>query len=264
MKKRLIPCIFLKNGLIVRSQQFKTHQMMGNALDELERFSDWAVDEIVYIDISAEAKYDLRRDDHKTKDTIKNKYELVRQVAKHCFVPLGFGGGVRSIDDIRQILNNGADKVVLDTVLFTDKNILQESIKIFGSQAIVACVDYRADGFVYHSAAQIKSDYKVIDWCKYLDKNGIGEIVLNSVGRDGTGEGFDLKTIKAVVKNTSVPIVALGGAGDYYDFVECFEKANPSAVAAGNIFHFKELSYYWAKKTLSDAGIDVRREWEAN
>lgn len=262
MKKRLIPCIFLKNGLIIRSEQFKIHQLIGNPLDELERFSDWAVDEIMYIDISRDSTYDLRRDDHKTKDTIKNKFDLVKEVAKHCFVPLGFGGGIRTIDEIRQILNNGADKVVLNTVLFTGKDILKDSIKIFGSQAIVACVDYKG-AFVYHSAGKVKSNYKVVDWCKYLDKNGIGEIVLNSIDRDGMGTGYDIKTIAEVVKQTKVPVVALGGVGDYYDFVECFEQAKPSACAAGNIFHFKEHSYYHAKKTLADAGIDVRHEWES-
>ncbi len=262
MKKRLIPCIFLKNGLIIRSEQFKTHQIIGNPLDELSRYSDWAVDEIVYIDISAEQEYDMRRDDHKVKDDIKNKFDLVKKVAQHCFVPLGFGGGIRTIDEIRQILNNGADKVVLNTVLFEDETILPESIKIFGSQAIVACVDYRGDK-VYHSSGKIDSGKKVIDWCKYLDKNGIGEIILNSIDRDGMANGYDIDMIKEVVSETSVPVVALGGVGDYFDFEECFKEANPSACAAGNIFHFKEHSYYYAKKTLSEAGIDVRREWEA-
>lgn len=262
MRKRLIPCIFLKNGLTIRSESFKIHQIIGNALEELSRYNDWAVDEIIYIDISKEEKYDLRRDDMKVKDEFKTKYDLVKSISNVCFVPLGFGGGIRTIEDIRNILNCGADKVVLNTVLFIKDGFLQEAAEIFGNQALVACVDYRNDGFVYHSHAQINSGIKVLDWCKQLESQGIGEIVLNSVDRDGTASGFDIKTIKEVTENTIVPIVALGGAGDYFDFVECFEEANPSAVAAGNIFHFKEHSYWHAKQNCERAGIDVRKECE--
>lgn len=260
MRKRLIPCIFLKNGLIIRSEQFKTHQLIGNALEEVARYNDWAVDEIVYIDISTEEKYDLRRDDHKIKDDFKTKYDLVREISKVCFVPLGFGGGIRTIEDIRNILNNGADKVVLNTILFIDDNFVTNAAEIFGNQALVACVDYRNDGFVYHTHGTINSQIKVLDWCKHLEDKRIGEIVLNNIDRDGMADGYDNQTIKEVVDNTNVPIVALAGAGDYFDFVDCFEEANPAAVAAGNIFHFKELSYYYGKKSLLDANIDIRKE----
>lgn len=260
MRKRLIPCIFLKNGLIIRSEKFKTHQIIGNALEEVSRYNDWAVDEIIYIDISTEEKYDLRRDDLKVKDDFKTKYDLVKEISKVCFVPLGFGGGIRTIEDIRNVLNNGADKVILNTILFTNDKFLPEAAGIFGNQALVACVDYREDGFVYYTSGTINSQINVLDWCQALESKGIGEIVLNNIDRDGTAEGYDTKTIKEVVDNTNVPIVALAGAGDYFDFVDCFEEANPSAVAAGNIFHFKELSYHYGKKALLDANIDVRKE----
>lgn len=260
MRKRLIPCIFLKNGLIIRSEGFKIHQLMGNALLELSRFNDWAVDEIIYIDISTEEKYDLRRDDLKVKDAFKSKYDLVREISKVCFVPLGFGGGIRTIEDIRNILKNGADKVVLNTILFKEPAFLPKVAEIFGSQALVACVDYRDDGFVYHTHGTINSETKILDWCKALEEQGIGEIILNNIDRDGMANGYDNKIIKEVVNNTSVPIVALAGAGDYFDFVDCFEEANPSAVAAGNIFHFKEHSYYYGKQALLKARIDVRKE----
>lgn len=263
MRKRLIPCIFLKNGLIIRSEKFDVHQIIGNALSELARFSDWAVDEIVYIDISKDPNYNMRRDDHKVKDIIKNKYELVKEIAKCCFVPLCFGGGIRSIEDIRSILNNGADKVILNTVLFKNRKLLPEAVRIFGSQALVACVDY-IDNFTYYSYGKINSQIPIMDWCKYLEGTGIGEIILNCINRDGMGCGYDIKTIVDVVRRLDIPVIALGGSGDYYDFVECFQEANPSAVAAGNIFHFKEHSYYYAKQTLAGAGIDIRKEWESN
>lgn len=261
MRKRLIPCIFLKNGLIIRSEQFKTHQLIGNALEEVARYNDWAVDEIIYIDISTEEKYDLRRDDHKIKDDFKTKYDLVKEISKVCFVPLGFGGGIRTLEDIKMILGNGADKVVLNTILFLDDKFLPKAASVFGNQALVACVDYREDGFVYHSHGTVNTQIKILDWCKKLENQGIGEIVLNNIDLDGMASGYDNKTIKEIVDNTTVPIVALAGAGDYFDFVDCFEEANPSAVAAGNIFHFKELSYFYGKKALLEANIDIRKEW---
>lgn len=262
MRKRLIPCIFLKNGLTIRSEKFEVHQIIGNAVSEVARYNDWAVDEIIYIDISKDESYDLRRDDLKVKDGFKTKYDLVKEVSKVCFVPLGFGGGIRTIEDIQNILNNGADKVVLNTILFLDERFLPEAAKIFGNQALVACVDYRDDGFVYHTHGTVNSEVKVLDWCKKLEKNGIGEIILNNIDRDGMANGFDTKTIKEVVYNTNIPIVALAGAGDYFDFVDCFEEANPSAVAAGNIFHFKEHSYWHAKQLCLQETIDLRIEWK--
>ncbi len=263
MRKRLIPCIFLKNGLIIRSEGFKIHQMIGNPITELARYNEWAVDEIIYIDISKEQNYDFGRDDHKYRDeNIVDRYSLVKEIAKSCFVPLSFGGGIRTIEDIRNILANGADKVVLNTALFLDDNFLQEAAQIFGSQALIACVDYIGDD-VYFESATKKSPYKVLDWCKKLEKLGIGEIVLNSVERDGKACGYDIKTVENVVKNINLPVIALGGVGDYYDFVEIFQAANPSAAAAGNIFHFKELSYYHAKQDLLRNNIDIRQEFRA-
>lgn len=259
MKKRLIPCIFLKEGLIVRSEDFQTHQIIGNAVSQVRRFSDWAADEIVYIDISKNQIYDNRRDDHMVK-TASNKFDLLEEISKNIFVPFAFGGGVRTISDIENILQRGADKVVLNTVLHDDKELLKRAVNIFGSQALVACVDYK-DGYVYFEHGMKKSQHEVKEWCAYLDKSGIGEIILHDIGRDGKGVGYDLKTIKDVVETVTVPVVALGGAGDYYDFSECFLEANPSAVAAGNIFHFKEHSYYHAKKELEFSGIKIRKEY---
>lgn len=258
MRKRVIPCIFLKNGLIIRSENFKTHQLIGNPITELARYNEWAVDEIIYIDISKEQNYDFGRDDHKYQDSgIKNRLDLVKIISKSCFVPLAFGGGIRTIEDIKQILNNGADKVILNTILFEDENFLAKAAAIFGRQALVACVDYIGDEVFYYHATK-KSSYKLLDWCKNLERQGIGEIVLNSIKRDGAACGYDIDTIKNIVHNSNVPVIALGGAGDYYDFVECFKEANPSAVAAGNIFHFKELSYYHCKKALIRANVNIR------
>ena len=259
MRKRLITCIFLKNGIIVRSESFKKHQVIGNPINQVKRFSDWAVDEIIYIDISKTGNYDGRRDDHIVK-TPSNKFDLLSEISKSIFTPFSFGGGVRTIEDIKNILQKGADKVVLNTGLYLDSTLLLKAVNIFGSQALVACVDYKND-YVYFNHGEVKSEYTVKDWCNVLEQDGIGEIILNDITRDGKGCGYDIDTIKKIVAQVSVPVIALGGAGDDYDFNECFMVANPSAVAAGNIFHFKEHSYYHVKKSLEQDGIDIRNEF---
>lgn len=245
--------------MIVRSEGFSKHQIIGNPVNQVSRFSDWAVDEIVYIDISRSDKYDNRRSDHKVKIP-NDKFALIREVSKHIFVPLTFGGGVRNIQDIAKLLQNGADKVLLNTGIYIDRNFLPSAVKIFGSQALVACVDYK-DDFVYFEHGDKKSKYTVLQWCEILQNQGIGEIILNDISRDGKGSGYDIDTINMIVRKVTVPVVALGGAGDYFDFGECFDEANPSAVAAGNIFHFKEHSYFYIKKELEKSGVDIRVEY---
>ncbi|MEA3285904.1 MAG: HisA/HisF-related TIM barrel protein [Candidatus Marinimicrobia bacterium] len=259
MRKRIIPCIFLKEGMIIRSEAFTIHQIIGNPINEVKRFSDWAVDEIIYIDISKDHQYQSRRSDHKVKIE-NNKIELLREVSRNIFVPLSFGGGVRTIEDIGEILQNGADKVILNTVLYQDDHILPLAVEIYGSQALVACVDYQ-DDYTYYEHGRTRSQYRVTEWCQHLEQAGIGEILLNDISRDGTGSGYDIKTIVEIVNLVQVPVIALGGAGDYYDFNECLREANPSAVAAGNIFHFKEHSYYHVKKTLEQENFDIRKEY---
>ena len=259
MRKRLIPCLFLKEGLIIRSEDFKKHQIIGNPINQLKRFSDWAVDEIIYIDISKSSTYDNRRCDHQVKIP-DNKLDLLEQISKNLFVPFSFGGGIRTINDIENILQRGADKVVLNSGLYLDKTLLPQAVKTFGSQALIACVDYM-DNYVYFNHGELKSEYLILEWCSLLEKEGIGEILLNDISRDGKGSGYDIEIIKEMVQSIEIPIIALGGAGDYYDFNECFEEANPAAIAAGNIFHFKEHSYYHAKKSLEQDNIDIRKEW---
>ena len=259
MKKRLITSVFLKDGMIIRSEDFKVHQIIGNPISQVKRFSDWAVDEIVYIDISKSSNYDNRRDDHMVKIS-NNKFDLLSEISKSIFVPFSFGGGIRDLDDISNVLQRGADKVILNTGLYLDKTLLRRAAEIFGSQALVACIDYK-DNSVYFHHGEYKSEYTVSQWCAKLNNDGIGEILLHDISRDGKGCGFDIDTIKIIVKEVEVPVIALGGAGDYFDFNECFEESNPDAVAAGNIFHFKEHSYYHAKKSLEQDNINIRKEW---
>jgi imidazole glycerol-phosphate synthase subunit HisF len=245
--------------MIVRSESFKTHQIIGNPINQVKRFSDWAVDEIIYIDISRSNHYDNRRDDHMIKIP-NNKFDLLKEISRHVFVPFSFGGGIRTIEDIHNVLQSGADKVILNSGLFLDQTLLKQAVGIFGSQALTACIDYK-DDMVYFNHGEQKSEYTVSQWCDRLQEDGIGEILLHNISRDGKGIGYDLETISKIVQQVNVPVVALGGAGDYYDFYECFKEANPSAVGAGNIFHFKEHSYFHAKKTLEQNYINIRKEY---
>jgi cyclase len=260
LKTRLIPALFLKNGLIVRSERFSYHQFLGNVVEETRRYSEWNVDELIYIDISREDYYDLRRDDLKVKSK-DNIHDLIEQISKVSFMPLTFGGRIRTIDDIKSRLKKGADKICINTQAFLRPDFIQESAEIFGSQCIVVSIDYRifnAEPIVFIKNGQMATEVDLIDWAVEVERRGAGEIFLNSIDRDGTAEGYDLDTIGAVADAVSIPVVACGGAGDFFDFVELAAQTDVSAIAAGNIFHFTERSYPRAKAYLKKNGINVR------
>jgi imidazole glycerol-phosphate synthase subunit HisF len=261
LKKRLIPCLFLKNGHLVRSNKFDFHQLLGDPIHQVDRINSWCSDELIYVDISNEEVYDLRRDDKKIERT-NNIYDIISYVSKNCFVPLTFGGNIRSIDEIRKRLSLGADKVIIDTQALEIPEFITEAAEKFGSQCIVVAIDVKLedDGTyqVYSNHGKKATGRDPIEWAKEVEKRGAGEIFLNSIDRDGTGKGYDIEIIKLVVDNVKIPVIACGGVGKYEHFVEGITKCNVSAVAAGNIFNFFENAVVRAKKTLLEAGIDVR------
>jgi len=260
LKRRLLPVLFLKNGLIVRSEGFSYHQNLGNPLSEVARYSEWDVDELIYIDISTEKFYDLRRDDLKVTGK-SNLLDIIRDVSKVCFMPLTFGGGVRTLDDIRNRLLMGADKITINTIAIEEPDFITKSSKIFGSQCIVVSVDYkRVDGSpkVFKGGRE-PTNLDVVEWAKIAEDKGAGEIFLNSIDNDGAAEGYDIETIRKVNESLGIPVIACGGAGTFSDFVECAQKTNVSAIAAGNIFHFTELAYPKAKEALLKQGINIRK-----
>ncbi len=264
LKRRLIPLLFFKNGLIVRSEQFSYHQNLGNVVDEAQRYSDWHVDELVYIDITREGEYDLRRDDLKVKSSATVS-ALLRQISEVCYMPLTFGGGIRSVEDIRIRISNGADKVTLNTVFLTNPEVASEGARLFGSQCIVASIDYRmreGGSVVYVENGAKSTGASVMEWIRRVEDYGAGEILLNAIDRDGMANGYDLDTIRAAVASTTLPVIAAGGAGVFDDFVEVALETNVSAIAAGNIFHFTENSYPRAKRHLLKSKVDVRPQYE--
>jgi cyclase len=250
LKTRLIPVLYIKNGLIVRSEDFSYHQNIGNVVDEAKRYNDWNIDELVYIDISRDKHYDLGRDDLSVK-SYKSIEEIIIEIAKVCFMPLTFGGGIRTIEDVDFRIRNGADKIVLNTGAFLEPNLVTQTAEKYGSQAVVLSVDYKiekGDPIVYTNFGQHNTKLTVYDWVKKCEKLGAGEVFLNSIDRDGRANGYDIDTINKVAKITKLPLVVCGGAGSLLDFVEVARKTKVSAIAAGNIFHFTELSYPRAKK----------------
>jgi len=261
LKKRLIPCLFLKNGHLIRSEKFSYHQLLGNPIQQVERINSWSADELIYIDISDEEYYDLRRDDQKVK-AMNNIYEIIESVSKTCFVPLTFGGNIKNIEDIKKRLEKGADKVVINTAAFQNPEFITKASKVFGRQCIVAGIDVKINNKkeyeVYISHGKEPTGVSPTVWAKEVEKRGAGEIFLNSIDKDGTGEGYDTNLIKMIVDSVSIPVIACGGVGMFEHFVDGFKESGVSAVSAGNIFNFSENSVIQAKKTLLNAGIDIR------
>jgi cyclase len=260
LKTRLIPCLLLMNGLLVRSEEFRTHQVIGNPIHQVDRFSAWAVDELIYIDITRAGAPDLRRDDHKIKNS-GDVLEIVEAISRSCFVPLTFGGGIRTLEDIRARIARGADKVTINTQAVADPGFITAAAGVFGSQAIVVSIDARAraDGGweVMTGWGAEATGLDVVEWALEAERRGAGEIFLNSVDRDGMAGGYDLPLIEAVSAVTTIPVIACGGVGRFKHLVDGV-RAGASAVSAANIFHFTEHSTQRAKKALADAGVPVR------
>jgi cyclase len=260
VKIRIIPTLVLQGGLLVRSERFELHQVIGNPVNEAARYSDWNVDEILYLDIGRGEGYDLRRDDHKVRG-LESVLDILTAVSRRCFVPLTFGGRIRTLDDAAQRIANGADKVSLCTAVVDDPALLGAIAGVFGAQAVVACVDARAEGDGW--STWVDGGRRRVDGvgpaelARRAVAAGAGEVLVQSIDRDGTAAGFDLRLIETVAAAVDVPVIALGGCGTYEHLVEA-AGAGASAVAAANLFHFKELSDRHARRTLAAAGVDVR------
>lgn len=261
LKKRLIPCLFLKNGFLVRSEGFSQHQLLGNAIHQVERFNAWEVDELIYIDISEDEHYDLRRDDMKVKsegDILK----ILEAVSKTCFMPLTFGGKIRTLQDVHDRISRGADKVTINTQAILNPGFITEGARSFGSQAIVVSIDVqqKADGAyeVFYNHGRTPTGMSPVEWAKKAEQYGAGEIFLNSIDRDGKAIGYDTALIRQVAEAVSIPVIACGGVGQFKHFAQGIQDGMADAVAAGNIFHFTELSGKRARKELIKAGVHVR------
>jgi cyclase len=262
-KKRLIPVLMLKDGWIIQSKEFHRFQNLGNPITSVKRVSEWGADELIYLDISREGSvYDLRREDIKHPNR-ENIVDIINDLSKVCFVPITIGGGIKDIEDIRVRLAAGADKIAINTMAVLNTNLISEASKVFGSQCIVVSVDYKKNEKgqekVYIRFGTEETKFSPLEWCKIAEGKGAGEILLNSIERDGMSVGYDLQLLNEISKELKIPVIGLGGAGMWEDLSEVMEETNIDAVAAANIFHYSDQSVFIAKKHLYNCGLPVRK-----
>ena len=259
---RIIPVILLKNGRVVQSKAFSRHQVLGNASLIVSRFSNWNADELIYLDISRNKHYDLKRDDlnFENKGSI---LEIIEDCSRKCFMPMTVGGGITTIKDVEDRLKSGADKVAINSEAFRRPAFINESARKFGSQCIVVSIDAKKitdnSWEVFIGYGKESTGHKANEWARKMQDMGAGEIIINSIDRDGQGNGFDVDLVSSVVNAVEIPVIALGGAGEWAHFAECYDKASPSAVAASNIFQYTENAVYNANQYLFEENYKVRK-----
>lgn len=247
--KRIIPCLDIKEKVVVKGVNFKSPDYAGEAIDLSLKYYEEYADELVFLDITA------------TEEKRKTLIELVKEIAKVIRIPFTVGGGISSLENIHELIFAGADKVSLNTIAVQNKSIITETAKKFGSQAIVAAVDINLvnDKYeVFIKAGKEATGLDGIEWCKELQDLGAGELLITSMNKDGTKSGFDLEFLSKVEKNVSIPIIASGGAGKKEDFRDLFFDTGISAGLAASLFHYNILPIPELKKYLSENGIKVR------
>ena len=249
LKNRIIPCLDVKNGRVVKGINFVDLQDAGDPVEQAKIYSDGGADEICFLDITAS---------NENRDTI---YHVVKETSKKCFVPLTVGGGVRSIEDINKLLNCGADKVSINTAAVKDSNVVLESSKKFGSQCIVVAIDAKKNGDkwdVYTHGGRNNSGLDALEFAKKMEDNGAGELLVTSMDRDGTQIGYDIDLMKKISSMVNIPLIASGGVGNLDHLAEGIKEGNASAVLAASIFHYGKHSVIEAKEYLNSKGIPVR------
>jgi cyclase len=260
-KRRLIAVLYLKDGWMVRSEDFSFHQYIGDPVAHVNRLVEWDVDELIVLDIGAEeSRFDHHRMDYRHKP-VTTILEFVERAGVQCAIPLTIGGRIRTLEDIALRILNGADKVALNTLLHRNPALVGEAARAFGAQALVASIDYRmveGQPRVFVERGRTDTGATVLDWAKRAEDLGAGEILLNAMDRDGMAQGFDLTTIARTAEAVSIPVIACGGAGTPDHFLDVLRETRALAVAAGNIFHFKENAYPNAKAFLRGALGDIR------
>lgn len=249
-KKRLIACLVVKGGIVVQSIGFKKYLPVGTPAIAVEFLNRWGIDEIALLDIDATAQ--KRPPD----------FDFINTIAKRNFTPLAVGGGIRNIDDMKKIIFSGAEKIIINKISLLNPKIIEEASKIFGSQSVTISIDVKinknGDYEIFSDSGRIPTGINPVNWSKQVAELGAGEIFLNSIDRDGSKQGYDLKLIRIVSSSVPIPIIACGGVGHPRHFLEGINEGGASAVAAGNFFHFTEHSPVVAKSYLYSNKIGVR------
>jgi len=249
LAKRIIPCLDVKDGRVVKGVNFLQLKDAGDPVEIAKIYNEQGADEIVFLDITA--SYEQR----------KIILDVVQKTAEQVFMPLTVGGGIRDINDIRDLLNAGADKISMNTSAVKNPELIKEAASRFGSQCIVVAIDARRSQNtweVYINGGRTPTEKDATEWAKEAESLGAGEILLTSMDYDGTKDGFDLKLTDAVSQAVNIPVIASGGAGNLEDFYDVFTKTKVDAALAASIFHYNELTIGAVKKYLQGRSIAVR------
>ena len=249
LKNRIIPCLDVKNGRVVKGINFVDLKDAGDPVEQAKIYSDGGADEICFLDITAS---------NESRDTI---YDVVKNTSKKCFVPLTVGGGVRSIEDINKLLNCGADKVSINTAAVQNAEVVVEGSKKFGSQCIVVAIDAKKNGEIWEiftHGGRNNTGINAIEFAKKMENSGAGELLVTSMDRDGTQVGFDIDLTSKISSKVNIPVIASGGVGNLDHLVDGIKLGNASAVLAASIFHYGKYSVQEAKEYLDSKGIPVR------
>lgn len=248
--KRIIPCLDVKDGRVVKGTNFVGLRDAGDPVELASIYDKELADELIFLDITASCE---------ERNTM---VQMVEQTASQVFIPFTVGGGIRTVEDIRKMLKAGADKVSLNTAAIKNPELLSEGAKRFGSQCIVLAVDARQDGEdkweVYINGGRTPTGIDVIEWVKKATELGAGEILLTSMDKDGTKDGYDIKLTRAVSEAVGVPVIASGGAGEMVHFYDVLTAGKADAVLAASVFHFGQFTVGQVKQYLKSRGVDVR------
>ena len=248
--KRIIPCLDVKNGRVVKGTNFVNLRDAGDPVEAARLYNEQGADELVFLDITA------------SNEERKTIVDVVERTAREVFMPLTVGGGIRSVEDFRTILLAGADKVAVNSAAVKDKYLLSRAADKFGNQCVVLAVDAKKTDCGFHvfiHGGRIDTGIDAIEWVKEAEKLGAGEILLTSMDADGTKAGFDIELTKAVTEAVSIPVIASGGGGALSHFKDVFEIAKADAALAASLFHYKELTVGQVKEYLDGCGIPVRK-----
>ncbi len=250
--KRIIPCLDVNNGRVVKGINFVNLRDAGDPVEIAAAYDKAGADEVVFLDITASS------------DNRNTVVDMVRKVAEKVFIPFTVGGGIRTVDDFKVLLREGADKISINSSAINTPQLISDAADKFGSQCVVVAIDARkrADGSgwnVYKNGGRIDTGLDAIEWAMKADKMGAGEILLTSMDCDGTKDGYDIELTRLIAENVSVPVIASGGAGNKEHFYEALTDGKADAALAASLFHYKELEIMDLKNYLADKGVSVRR-----
>lgn len=246
---RVIPCLDVDGGRVVKGTKFKDLKTAGDPVELAKAYNDQGADELCFLDIGA------------TPGSRETMVALVAKVSEQVFIPLAVGGGIRSVDDMRRLLHAGADKVAVCSAALRDPELLREGARMFGSQCVVLSIDAKKAGATWHAwrnGGREDTGIDAVEWAVRSEALGAGEILLNSIDRDGTREGYDIDLVRAVSEKVSIPVIASGGAGTLAQTLDVIREGGADAVLLASMFHEKKLTVRDVKTYLGEKGVAVR------